>query len=99
MKTSTKVKLLGLVISTGVAAYYSRHQLLYKLQQTKERSTELKDNLTAVIEKTEDVSANLKRLMHDVDKYSPILDELADEISEFQFLIKPHLDKLEKEHS
>ncbi|KRN05153.1 hypothetical protein FD15_GL001697 [Liquorilactobacillus sucicola DSM 21376 = JCM 15457] len=52
-----------------------------------------------MIEKTGQVSNNFKNLAHDIDKYSPVFEEVMDEINEFQFLIKPHLDKLDKEQS
>ncbi|KRM96639.1 hypothetical protein FC19_GL000937 [Liquorilactobacillus aquaticus DSM 21051] len=99
MQTSQKIGLIGVIASTAVIVYCSHHQLHRKGKQAKAQYMGLKDDLHEIIDKTGRVSKNFKNLSHDIDKYSPVFEELMDEINEFQFLIKPHLDKIEKSQS
>lgn len=99
MKTITKLTLISAVAGTSFAVYCSRRQLRLRGEKAKKQYTDLKNDLHAMIEKTGQVSNNFKNLAHDIDKYSPVFEEVMDEINEFQFLIKPHLDKLDKEQS
>ncbi|WP_057735920.1 hypothetical protein [Liquorilactobacillus uvarum] len=99
MKMFHKLGLIGIIAGTSVAVYCSHRQLERKGKQAKVKYMSLKDDLHKIIEKTSSVSNNFQNLSHDIDKYSPVFEELMDEISEFQFLIKPHLDKIEKAQS